>query len=354
MHPLDDSQAMKSLDKSELYSHLIGLSEQFTRAWFEAKKVILPSTYFQIHNVVILGMGGSAIGGGLVQSLSSTRQRVPVFVLRDYNLPGFVDHNSLIIAVTYSGNTEETVGAFREALAKGAKAIAITSGGEIESIANRARAPLYKIEYNAPPRAAWGYLFIPLLLIFSKLGLLEFGQADLEAIVATLNEQVSQNGIEVPFAKNPTKKLAVSLQEKIIVTIGSGVMAEVARRWKTQINENAKQTAYVEALPELCHNSIVGLERPKAIGKELFYILFSSRFDHPRNTLRTQLLAAAIARRGIPYEIIESNASSPAAAVAQLVMQGDFVSYYLAILNRVDPTPVEPIEYLKKELAKHQ
>jgi glucose/mannose-6-phosphate isomerase len=354
MHKLDDRKAIRALDKNDMYSHVADLPEQYAQAWSESQKLFLPDHYTESHNIVLLGMGGSAIGGSLVKALVQQQENVPTTVIRDYTLPAYVNQDSLVIGVSYSGNTDETAEAFEKAAEKGAKLIAITTGGKIEPIAHRVRAPVFHITYPSQPRAAFGFLFVPLLSIFSKIGLLAFGNQEMADVVNRLNQMRRKINVNVALTKNPAKKLAKKLWGRFVVVMGSGVLAEAARRWKTQINENAKQAAYLEVVPELCHNTIVGLDFPRGQGHKSYALLFPSQYDHPRNMLRMKILPRLLAQKNIPYEIIQAEKpGNPVDELSQIVYLGNFVSYYLAILNEVDPTPVEAIEELKRELARH-
>jgi glucose/mannose-6-phosphate isomerase len=349
---LDDLAAYSVLDRSNMYAHIIGLPEQITRSWAEARHVIIPAPYLKAEHIVMLGMGGSAIGGSFVKSLVTGTERIPVMVVRDYTVPHFVGRHSLVVAVSYSGATEETVSAFRRAAAKGAKLVAISSGGDIRAIAEKHRSPFYHVSYLSQPRAALGPLVVPLLSLFDKLGLLALTDADIQAVAERLRVLLAENAREIPGGRNRAKTLAQRMAGRLVVTAGSEHLAQVARRWKTQVNENAKQAAFREVFPELCHNLIAGLERPKTIGKEVFFLLFPSAFAHQRNQQRLRLFGSQLARRGIPYETVAvDDPPSQLSELFEMVLLGDLTSYYLAMLNDVDPTPVEAIRKFKEELG---
>ncbi len=354
MHKLDNPQTSRNIDRSGMYGHIAGLPEQFDSAWREAKKVAAPAHYIQATNMVVLGMGGSAIGGSLVHSLLSAQGGSKHFhVIRDYQLPHFVDRSSLVIGVSYSGNTEETLSAFDQAAARGAKLAVITSGGELERLASRHRAPIFSISYVSPPRAAIGFLFIPLLNLAARLNFLEFSDSDMAATIRYMTALRSECAREIPLENNRAKQLAQKMQGRIVMIAAAGSLSESARRWKTQINENAKQAAFFEVMPELCHNTIVGLEAPKTLSQDALIILLQSAFDHPQNILRTKLFASILARRGIACETVAfGEPPNPASEIGQSIILGDFVSYYLALLNDIDPSPVEAIVQLKKELIR--
>jgi len=352
-HSLDDQKRLRDLDKDDMLSHIVGLPDQFSDAWKRAKTVALPAPYIRFSNIVLLGMGGSAIGASLATALVANTAPVPVTVIRDYTLPQFVGRDSLVIAVSYSGTTEETVTAFREASRRGAKLIAISTGGELETIVSRVKSPLFRVEHESLPRGALGHLFLPILAVFAKLGLYPLEENGITRTVTRMREEVSRFHPDVSFEKNLAKKLAQEIHGKTVILLATSRLAEAARRWKTQMGENAKSAAFLDHFPELCHNTIVGFEYPKEQRKTLHYLLFPSAFDHPRNLLRIRYVASILKRKGLPHSVIEtSDPQSELTELALLILLGDFVSFYLAVLNGVDPSPIPQIVELKEHLAK--
>jgi len=349
---LDDASTYREFDKSGMLDHLHAFPEQCGKAWERVVDFELPHGYSEISNVVILGMGGSAIGGDIVRRLALTESSLPVWVHRDYGLPAFVDANTLVVASSYSGNTEETLSAFGASLGTQARKLVITSGGKLRQLAETEDIPVYVIDYKAPPRAALPHTFVPLMGIFQKLGLLADKSADLREAVHVLSRLSGDCAETRPVVSNPAKGLAARLQGRIAIIYGAEILTEVAQRWKAQLNENSKAWSFSESFPELNHNAVVGYEFPAEVRDKVFLIMLRSSSLNPRSLLRYQATAELLARAGIPYEFVESEGESALARMLGLVLLGDYVSFYLAMLNEVDPTSVDAIDFVKECLAR--
>jgi len=349
---LDDISIYARNDPEGMLARIKELPDQCQQAWQAAMDFRLPPDYADIDKVVVLGMGGSAIGGDLVRSLAQSESGVPVIVHRDYGLPAFVDGRTLVIASSYSGNTEETLSAFEPALKTTAKKLAVTTGGRLQAMADKHNIPVFKIEYKAQPRAALGFSFVPTLGILQKLGLLTDKSADVAETVNVLKQLSSELDEKSPLSGNPAKQLARRLYGCLPVIYGAGIAAEAAHRWKTQINENGKAWAFYEVFPELNHNATVGYPFPKEVVQKIRVILLRSPSFNERVKLRYEVTCELLKQAGVAYEFVDSEGKSLLSQMCSLVMFGDFVSYYLAILYRVDPSPVEVINYLKDRLAK--
>ena len=352
MIDLDDSSIYQRFDRSGMLDHLHGFSEHCQRAWGKVLELELPRGYSDVSNVIIVGMGGSAIGGDIVRRLALAESKVPISVRRDYGLPAFVDQNTLVIASSYSGNTEETVSAFTESLRTAAKKVVVTSDGKLKQLAENEGIPTFVVDYQAPPRAAFPYNFVPLVGIFQKLGLLADKSADLQEAVDILNK-LSRDLIEtVPLASNPAKQLAVKVWGHVAVIYGAEMFSEVARRWKTQFNENSKAWAFFEDYPELNHNAIAGYEFPSEARERLFVLMLRSPSLSQRSLLRYEATAELLAKSAVGYELAETRGESALAQVLSLVLLGDYCSYYLAMLNEVDPTSIDAINFVKQYLSR--
>ena len=351
MVDLDDLLIYQQFDTSGMLNHLREFPKQCQWAWEKVLKFDLPPEYTPIDKVIILGMGGSAIGGDIVRRLALAESKVPVWVHRDYGLPPFVDQDTLVIASSYSGNTEETVSAFTESLKTPAKKLVLTAGGKLKELAEKEGFPIFIIDYQAPPRAAFPHSFIPLVGIFQKLSLLSDKSADLQEALQILN-QLSKDLVETtPHVSNPAKQLATKLWGYVAIIYGAEILSEVAQRWKSQLNENSKTWAIFELFPELNHNAVVGYEFPSQVKERMFVVLLHSALFHPQSQLRYEATAKLLAKAGISHEFLEAEGATALAQVMSLVLFGDYVSFYLAILNRIDPTPVDSIDFVKKYLA---
>ncbi len=349
---LDDVKVYQQNDPEGMLARIKELPMQCKQAWQAAMSFTLPADYADVDRVVVLGMGGSAIGGDLVRSLVQSESRIPVIVHREYGLPAFVDEKTLVIASSYSGNTEETLSGFESALKTKAKKLAMTTGGKLQELAEANNIPVFKIEYKAQPRAALGFSFLPTLGVLQKLGFLKDKSADVAETVQVLEKLSARLGENSPLTGNPAKQLAQRLYGCLPVIYGAGIAAEAAHRWKTQINENGKAWAFFEVFPELNHNATVGYPFPPEIAQKIRVILLRSPLFNERVKLRYEVTCELLKRAGVAYEFVDSEGKSALSQMMSLVMMGDFTSYYLAILYGVDPSPVEVISYLKDRLAK--
>lgn len=354
MLDLDEPKIYRQIDSSGMLSHLHNFPEQCQQAWERIMRFDLPPEYKAVDRVIILGMGGSAIGGDVAHRLALAEGKAPVWVHRDYGLPPFITDNTLVIASSYSGNTEETISAFTQSLKTKAKKLALTSGGRLKQLAEREGVPVFTIDYQAPPRAAFPHSFIPLVGIFQKIGLLRDKSADLKEGLKTLNKLATDLAETTPLASNPAKQLAAKLHRHLVLIYGAELLSEVAQRCKTQLNENSKTMAFFELLPELNHNGVVGYKFPTEVKDKVFVVLLHSALFNPRNQLRYKATTQLLAKAKIKHELVEATGKSALAQMLGLILFGDYVSFYLALLNGVDPTPVDSIDFLKKYLAQER
>lgn len=351
MVDLDDAKVYKQFDPENMRGHLHRLPQQCRAAWNKAKEFQLPGDYADIDKVVILGMGGSAIGGDLVRSLFSSKKKPIIFVNRDYNLPAFVDEKTLVIASSYSGNTEETLSAFSQALKKNCKKLAITTGGEIRKLAEHAGVPVFIIDYVSLPRAALGYSFMPLIAFLQKLNFVRDESGDVEAMIQDLDMLLAEFKETVAAGSNRAKQLANKLHGKIVVIYGAGVLSQVAHRWKTQINENGKAWAFYETFSELNHNAVVGYQFPRELASKIYVVLLRCPSLHPRILIRYEITSELLKQSGVGHEVIDSRVKGELNQMMGLIYLGDWVSYYLAMLNETNPTPINTVDYLKNRLS---
>jgi glucose/mannose-6-phosphate isomerase len=349
---LDDTRIYAKTDPDGMLARIKELRIQFSQAWDAAMQFKLPAAYRNVNKIVVLGMGGSAIGGDLVRTLLQDELKLPVIIHRDYGLPSFVDENTLLIASSYSGNTEETLSGFEPALKMGAKKVVITTGGKVGQLAEKYSVPVFKVEYQAQPRAALGFSFIPMLGIIQNLGFIKDRSADVAEAVKVLQKLETVLDENSPEKSNHAKQIAQRLYGNLPVIYGAGIASEIARRWKGQINENSKSWAVYEVFPELNHNAAVGFPLPKEIASKIRVIMLRSPLYNARVKLRYEVTSGLLKQAGVPCEYVDAEGQSPLAQMAGLISLGDYVSYYLAMLYQVDPTPVKAINYLKEQLGK--
>jgi glucose/mannose-6-phosphate isomerase len=348
---LDDFTKFKAIDTLNMMAEINGLPEQLFNAYQLGISQKLPA-WDGIDNVLITGMGGSAIGADLLAAYVADSCPVPLFVLRDYGLPAWANGpETLVIGSSHSGDTEETLSSFDEALQRGCRCLAITTGGKLGELADQKKAATWKFQHAGQPRAAVGFSFGLLLALFVRLGFITDPAAELEKAVAAMRQQQEDLKAEIPAVHNPAKRMAGQLMGRWVTVLGSGILAPVARRWKGQISEVAKAWAQFEFLPEADHNSLAGVVNPEERFAQMMVLFLRSSLEHPRNQLRIELTRKGFMLEGLNTDIIDARGDSPLAHIWTVLHFGDYVAYYLAMAYGVDPTPVAAIENLKREMS---
>lgn len=306
-----------------------------------------------IHQILVCGMGGSAIGGDLIKAYALAECPVPIQVHRGYGLPRWANDKTLVIASSYSGNTEESLDAYTEAKTRRCKVLAITTGGKLLDFA-KARGDMYiVVKPGYSPRAALGFSFFPMLAALSTLGFLtnqDDAVAEARDVVANCCEAY---GVDVPADNNPAKKIAATLKGRMAVIYSSvGAFEPVGYRIRCQINENAKALALNHVLPEMNHNEIVGWSGNTDLTKQFHVIYLRDKDDHSQIRKRFDVMKPIIEPNAAGVTEANSGGKGLLARMFSLISFGDFASVYLAVLLGSDPTPVVNIDRLKAELAK--
>ena len=348
---LDDLPALRRLDASGMLGACAALPGQVRDAWSRSRSLVLPEAHGVARAVAVLGMGGSAIGGDLVRGIWADRLRVPLEVVRGYDLPAWVGPDTLVVASSYSGATEETISALGQAVERHASVAIISTGGTLLDVARRASLPHLSFPGGGQPRAAVGYAITLLAGLLERAGMLELGDDEVAGAVATADAAVTAYAPEVPTAGNAAKQLAWTIVDRIPVIEAGGYLAPVARRWKTQLNENSKSVAAYEELPEATHNAVVGYAQPDGLRDHQFVVFLESDLDHPRNALRARLSRELLDTAGIGHHIVSAVGPSRFARALDAIVLGDHTSVYLGGLYGVDPTPVDAISELKQAMA---
>lgn len=348
---LDDEKLVQSFDKSGMYAALEGFSDQCKEAIQIADKVDFSSAKGEFNSIMILGMGGSGVSGNLVKDVAGADLDIPILINKTYELGRFVGPKTLIFAVSYSGNTEETLSAFASAKAKGSKIIVITSGGSLVELAKEGSYPLVTIPSNFQPRAALGYLTLPILVALQKLGIIASMKSDFDALIDRIKFLSHELSIGSPLSENRAKQIAKRLLGKMPVLYGSsGTTETIALRWKCQLNENAKIPAFYSIFPELNHNETVGWELLKEVSKGFYLILFKDEDDHPQVKSRIDITESLISEQFDGSALIWTKGKTKLEKIVSTIYLGDFVSFYLAIMEGIDPSPVGRIIKLKDML----
>jgi len=346
---LDHLETIQELDTQHMLQHINDLPDQLEQAWNLGLSLPLPE-YSPIQHVVIAGMGGSAIGGDLLSAYASQSCPVPITVLREYTLPAW--KNILIVCSSHSGNTEETLSVFDQALAANLPILAITTGGKLAEKARQAGTGLWIFEDDFQPRAAVGFSFGLLLAALARLGLFDLDAAaqDVRTAVEAMKEEQAQLQPEVPAALNPAKRMAGQFVGRYPILFGSGFLQPIARRWKTQINEIAKAVAAFEFLPEADHNTLQGLHFPEDESGKTLTFFITSRHNHPRNKLREEFTRQIFMLEGITTDFYRAPGRGILDSMWTALHFGDYLSFYLAMAYGTDPTPVPVLQNLKHQL----
>ena len=347
---IESVERIRAGDPEDMLGRIKELGKQIRDAWSIASRATLPPAYGDVRSITVAGMGGSAIGGDLAAALLADELKLPMFIHRDYGLPAYVGRDSLVIVSSYSGNTEETLSSFEEARKRGAKVLALTTGGKIVELARASNYPVVTFSYDAQPRAALGYSLGLVLGVLTKLGFARDLSDDIEAALsdlAKLEERVHEGA-----RTNDAKKMALELQGRIPFAYGAGVMGVMARRVKGQWNENAKNWSAFDVMSELNHNAVVGFEHPPIAKDALTVLLLRSDRDNPRHKLRFEITRELLDRARIPHKTLQFAGRNMLSEILQMVYFTDYVSFYIALLNGADPSPVKSIDYLKDRLAK--
>jgi glucose/mannose-6-phosphate isomerase len=299
--------------------------------------------------LIVCGMGGSAIGGDLAVAALGDRATRPITIVRGYALESWTGPDSLVLCCSYSGDTEETLACFDAAGAAGAQRVVLTTGGKLARMAREEGVPVVGVPAGMQPRAAVLYMMIGTLECAALCGAAPGLHSEIDSSTALLERLVTEWGPEAS-GDSEAKAIAAQLEGTVPVVHGAGPTAAIARRWHTQLNENAKVAAFWSELPEANHNEIVGWERGRGLAP-LAAIFLCDPDQHPRMQRRIELHGAEVERAGAPTRLVDSRGDSRLERVLSLLLLGDFVSVYLAVLEAVDPTPVESLGRFKEALA---
>jgi glucose/mannose-6-phosphate isomerase len=347
---IESVERIRAADPGDMLDRIKDLGKQVRDAWELAKSAKIPPAYADVRNITLVGMGGSAIGGDFAASLLADELKIPMSIHRDYGLPAYVGRDSLVIASSYSGNTEESLSAFEIAQKRGAKILVLTTGGKIGDLARAANYPTVTFSYKAQPRAALGYSLGLVLGCLVKIGFVRDVGSDIEAALADLAK--IEERVHEGARSNDAKRMAIELYGRIIFAYGAGVMGVMARRVKGQWNENAKNWSAFDVMSELNHNAVVGFPHPPIARDALMVLLLRSDRDNPRHKIRFDVTAELLDRAGIAHKTLRFGGQSMLSEILQMVMFTDYVTFYLALLNGADPSEVKSIDFLKDRLAK--
>jgi len=337
---------LKKYDKKNMEKLLKEFPVQLNEAF--SLSVPLPKNK-NFNKICFCGMGGSAIGGDVLRIFVESDSSFPFYIHRNYSLPNFADRKTLLMVISYSGNTEEAISAYRKAKKIGCTTWVLTGGGKLLNMAKKDKVPFVKIPAGLPPRCAFGYLFFPCFTLMKKLNILK------KSIPAGFFEKIKKtvNTFAVTNDKNnEAKNLSVKFYQKVPIFYSGNLFHPVMSRWKTQLSENSKNFSFINVLPEMNHNEIMSWNFPKWFIEKTMPVFVKSSEYYRRIKDRIEITQKLISKSNSDTIIIETEGKTLIEKFFNLIILGDWVSYYLALLNHTDPTEIKEIDFLKKSLKK--
>jgi glucose/mannose-6-phosphate isomerase len=348
---LDNLERMKSIDKGSMLTFCVNIEHHYQEAAKIASGIKID--YPKPNNIIVTGMGGSAIGGDLLKDWARGKTKVPIEVNRDYHLPAYANEQTFVLINSYSGDTEESLSAFLDALKRKCMVFCISSGGALLDNAEKLKVPYLRVPSGMAPRVALPYMFISLLFCLEKIKLVPSVSAEVDEALSVLG-QVAGDNLPTKSAKNNlAKTFAMNIEGFIPIVYGFGIYNSVSRRFKQQFNENSKMVAKWECFPELDHNELVGWEKSKDTADRYSVIFIRDKDEPVEIRSRIETTKQLMDPIGVDMYEIYSQGKSVLAKMLSMICIGDFMSVYLAILRGIDPTPVETINKLKNTLQKN-
>ncbi len=344
------TETAKRLDTQGIWEATASLPEQVETAARDARDIeSLPDREW-VENVVVLGMGGSGIAGDILMAAAGPFMAVPVVVNKSYTLPAFVGEGTLLFAVSFSGNTEETIEAASQAAVDGARVVVVTSGGKLAKLASSWGAPIVSLPTTLPqPRTGLGAMAIPPLVVLEQIGLFPGATQWIDLAV----EQLKRRRDELEGPRSAAAEVARRIGRTIPLVHSSGALGgAAAQRWKTQINENVNAPAFWSVQPELCHNEIQGWGQHGDVTRQVMtVVMLRHDQEHPQVQRRFDLVADMIREVVAGIEEVRAEGDGDLAQLLDLILFGDYVSLHLAAREGIDPGPVPALEELKQQLG---
>ena len=346
---------MHTPDHSNFHKIISNFPQQIEEAPGLIKNLDLKPVKKSYDHLIFLGMGGSAIAGDFLKCYLHQEFPIPFLVNRNYSLPDFIGPKTLVIACSYSGDTEETIAATKTAVKAKATIIGISSGGKLEKAMQEEDRPFLKIPGGYPPRQALGYMFFPLLNLFQHLGLIKPRHNDMSELIKILKDLRERNHPEKTHSHNLCNHIAQKLYKKIpVIYTASEFLYPVVVRWRNQFNENSKILAFSNVIPELTHNEIMGWEASRDILNHFNVIFLRDESETARNRKRLEITKEIFKKNKIDIFEVFGDGKCVLSQIFSLVYTGDWVSYYLALIYDKDPYKIQSIQFLKDSLSRFQ
>ena len=355
MNLLDDQKRIARLDKKNMRGSIESLWQQCQQAKDDIKKIKFPKNYKKAETILVNGMGGSALGAHIIQALYKEQLKVAFNFMNSYTLPAHVrDRRDLLIVSSYSGNTEEALKSLQEAKKKRLPVVAIAGGGKLGKMINDGKVLGYvfdpKYNYCREPRMGLGYSIFSLFLILKKLGYLKISEQELSRVIDFLGGANDLFGVDMATKNNPAKAMAKKIYDKIPIVVASEFLEGNAHVFRNQFNETAKTFASYFLIPEMNHHLMEGLQFPRQHKKHLMFLFFESKHYNTRNKKRYNVTQAVLAKNKINYMACPLQTRSKLLQSFEMLIFGSYVSFYLGLLNNINPTPTPYVKYFKNRM----
>jgi glucose/mannose-6-phosphate isomerase len=354
---LDSREEIQKLDPDGALNSAELLADQIQQVWAEREQLDFSSLDLKgLKNIVIAGMGGSALGADVIKNLFKDQLPLPLTINRSYSLPAFVNENSLVILSSYSGNTEEIISCSSEAAAKGAQIVVLCAGGKLKKLAKEKNYPHFiinpKHNPSGQPRMAVGYSIMALISIFERAQLIKFDDQNVSEIVDAINRATEDCRLDIPQDKNKAKLIAFMALERRPILVGAEFLEGAIHTVTNQFNENAKSFADYKVIPELNHHLLEGLQFPKSNPMNHLFLFFQSELYHPRNQKRIELTQNLVEEKGLETLEIKLETENKLMQVFEVLTIGTFANLYLAYLEKINPCPIPSVDWFKDQLKK--
>ena len=352
---LEDREAIKKIDPDNALASAESIADQVKQVWEEQDQIDL-SNYKNVANIVVAGMGGSALGADFIRNLYKTELPVSLEICKDYSLPKYVGRNTLVILSSYSGSTEETLHCAKEAEQKGAMIAVVTAGSKLAQLAKDKHYPSYiinpKFNPSNQPRMATAYNIMAIILMLKKLDLLKFDKEDFHQVLDVINVTTQRCLVEVPQEKNQAKILAFMFVERRPILVGAEFLEGALHIANNQLNENAKIYADYKIIPEINHHLLEGLTFPKSNALNHFFVFFQSDLYRSEVQKRISLTQKALEKTGLESIEIKLESENKLMQAFELITLGTFTNLYLSYLEGINPCPIPMVDWFKAQLEK--
>jgi glucose/mannose-6-phosphate isomerase len=348
---LDDLNELRKIDKSNMLGFCVDVVRHYKESAKNAKKMALDLQ--NVQNVIIAGMGGSAIGGDILKDYTRSVAKIPVEISRDYCLPSYVDKESLVVLASYSGDTEETLSSLLDATRRQCKIFCVSSGGNLIKYAKKLNVPHVRVRAGMPPRAAFPHMLLPLLTVMEKIQVTTCFSKDFSEALKVLQKVCNDNSPDKPLRENFSKTLAQNLRGTAPAVYGFGIYRGVALRFKQQFNENAKVPAKWETFSELNHNETMGWENPEKLAKCYSVVFLRDKLEPVEIHSRIETTKILMQPKLPKMFEVWAQGKSNLAKILSTILVGDFTSVYLGILRGLDPTPVNTVTIMKEQVEQN-